>query len=249
MPYRFVTEKEDYSDFASGCVFYNAPGHPAFPVRLVDEIFQRCLALRGGETSPVHLYDPCCGAAYHLAVLGYLHSRRIASLTASDVDTAILEVARRNLSLLTPSGLVQRQIELETMATQFGKESHVAALASVERFRGRWKERSSSFPMHLFRADATHSHEIAAQLPVQPVDVVLSDVPYDQHSAWQLHETLHASPSPPLWHLLDALIPFLSPQSVVAIAADKGQKIQHEAYRRAERFQVGKRQIALLQLL
>ncbi|MFK7803274.1 MAG: hypothetical protein AB8G95_16690, partial [Anaerolineae bacterium] len=39
MPYRFATENKDYSDFASGRVFYGAPGHPVFPVRLISEVF------------------------------------------------------------------------------------------------------------------------------------------------------------------------------------------------------------------
>lgn len=246
MPYQFVPEKEDYTDFASGRVFYNAPGHPAFPVRLVDEMFQRALALRG--TAPVHLYDPCCGAAYHLGVLGYLHRERIASLTASDVDAAILAVAKRNLDLLTPAGLAQRRGEIETLAARFGKESHVSALESVGRFTRQMGKHPSPFPIHLFQADATQAGQIATHLPVQPIDLVLSDVPYDQHSAWQLAADLHASPHSPLWHMLDALIPFLSPASIVAIAADKGQKIQHEAFRRVDRFQVGKRQIAFLRL-
>jgi len=36
MPYRFATERRDYSDYSSGRVFYGAPGYPAFPVRLVS---------------------------------------------------------------------------------------------------------------------------------------------------------------------------------------------------------------------
>jgi antitoxin HigA-1 len=31
MPYRFATEKNDYSDYAGGHVFYGTPGQPAFP--------------------------------------------------------------------------------------------------------------------------------------------------------------------------------------------------------------------------
>jgi hypothetical protein len=182
----------------------------------VDEIFQRALALRG--TAPVHLYDPCCGAAYHLAVLGYLHRERIASLTGSDVDAGVLAVAQRNLALLTPAGLAQRRGENQT-----------------------------PLPTHLFQADATQPDQIAAHLPVQPVDLVLTDVPYDRHSAWQLSEAVRASPHPPLWHLLEALTPFLSPHSLVALAADKAQKSTHPAYRRVERFQIGKRHIVFLQ--
>src|SRR5438128_795255 len=40
MPFKFAVERENYADYASGKVFYNLPGHPAFPVRLASEIFQ-----------------------------------------------------------------------------------------------------------------------------------------------------------------------------------------------------------------
>ena len=46
MQYKFAKEQPDYSDLASGRVFYSLPGHPAFPVRLASEVFQRCLAHR-----------------------------------------------------------------------------------------------------------------------------------------------------------------------------------------------------------
>ena len=45
MPYLFATQDQDYADFASGRVIYNAPGMPAFPVRLASEMFQRARAL------------------------------------------------------------------------------------------------------------------------------------------------------------------------------------------------------------
>jgi hypothetical protein len=46
--------------------------------------------------------------------------------------------------------------------------------------------------------------------------------------------------------MLDALLPNLDPGTVLALAADKSQKIAHEGYRRLERFQIGKRQVTLL---
>ncbi|NUM46112.1 MAG: hypothetical protein HUU38_15515 [Anaerolineales bacterium] len=249
MPYQFVPEKADYTDFASGRVFYNAPGHPAFPVRLVDEMFQRALALRraNGQTGPVTLYDPCCGAAYHLAVLGYLHGPALATIIASDVDGEILNVARRNLALLTPTGLAQRLNELETLAAQFGKESHRAALETVARFQHILQDQKP-IPTHLFQADATQPAEITPHLPTHPVDLVLTDVPYDQHTTWHLPAALRASSQSPVWHLLDALQPTLSRHTLLALAADKGQKIAHEAYQRLARFQIGKRHMVFLRL-
>ena len=43
MEYKFASERTNYTDLASGNVFYSLPGHPAFPVRLASEIYQRCL--------------------------------------------------------------------------------------------------------------------------------------------------------------------------------------------------------------
>jgi len=63
MHYQFAKERPDYSDLASGRVFYSLPGHPAFPIRLADEILQRCLARREAShvTGPCILYDPVVG--------------------------------------------------------------------------------------------------------------------------------------------------------------------------------------------
>jgi hypothetical protein len=47
--------------------------------------------------------------------------------------------------------------------------------------------------------------------------------------------------------MLETLHPLLKPGSMVAIAADKGQKIHHHNYQRLERFQIGKRRIFILQ--
>jgi hypothetical protein len=53
---------------------------------------------------------------------------------------------------------------------------------------------------------------------------------------------------PAVEQMLKALRPILKPESVVAVAADKGQKIQHENYIRLEKFQVGRRRIELLRI-
>src|SRR5512147_836937 len=103
MQYKYETENQDYSDFASGRVFYSIPGHPAFPVRLASEIFQRCLAHRETiyqNSTPCTLYDPCCGTAYHLSVLGVLHGKHIHQIVGSDIDDKAIALARRNLGLL-----------------------------------------------------------------------------------------------------------------------------------------------------
>ncbi len=244
MPYLFATERHNDADYAGGRVLYSRPGHPAFPVRLASEMFQRCLALRAadGLTAPCTLYDPCCGGAYHLATLVYLHGERIASIAASDLDADALALARRNLDLLTLPGLDRRIRELELLWADYGKPSHVEALASAERLRERLLAltEQSVIPVSVFQADATDVAGLVAVLGERSVDVVITDVPYNRLSVWQ------GDGVDPLWQMLEALRPVLAAGAVVAVASDKAQTPAHAAYRRADRFQIGKRRIVLL---
>lgn len=245
MSYQFVTDREDYTDYASGRVFYNAPGQPAFPVRLASEIFQRCLASRrkAGITGPVRIYDPCCGSAYHLTALAHLHWHEIEAIVASDINADVLTVAERNLNLLTVEGLRKRQQEITEMLAQYSKPSHAEALESAQRLLAQVVQWTGKQPLETgtFVADATDGAAIAQQLRGGAVNLVLSDVPYGQHSVWRA-----SGEQDPLWQMLEALRPILSATSVVAIAANKGQRISHDHYQRMDRFQVGKRQIVLL---
>ncbi|WP_052703091.1 hypothetical protein [Paenibacillus beijingensis] len=135
MEYLYEKYDQNYEDFASGRVLYNAYGTTSFPVRLASEIIQRCFRLLEikGNKGPYSLYDPCCGGAYMLTVIGLMHGHRINNIYASDVDREVLQVAERNLSLLTPSGLAQRKEQLTQLAALFQKKSHEEALASLER--------------------------------------------------------------------------------------------------------------------
>lgn len=158
MPYRFATDQTDYSDCSSGRVFYGKPGHPAFPVRLASDVFQRCVdVLRAdGHLGPYAIYDPCCGGAYHLSTLAYLHWRDIREITGSDVDADALALARQNLSLLTIEGLDRRIAEIAQMLQSYGKPSHEAALASAQGFRARVAELSKSHLVRPVSSRPTH---------------------------------------------------------------------------------------------
>jgi 23S rRNA (guanine2535-N1)-methyltransferase len=250
MAYRFATESQDYTDYAGGGVFYSAPGHPAFPIRLTTEIFQRCQRVRAaaGATGRPVIYDPVCGTAYHLSTLAYLHPNDIGEIIASDVDPEILATAERNLSLLTPAGLDRRINEITEMLAAYGKPSHAAALASAQRLKQRLLlfAQVHEIRTRIFQADATDAAALRSGLAGTQVDMVISDIPYGQHSSWRSANPADPAPRRPIWRMLEALTPLLAPGAVVAIAADKGQKIEHEAYRRAERFQIGKRHVAIL---
>ena len=250
MPYKFALERPDYSDLAAGQVLYSQAGRPAFPVRLASEMFQRCLAFRAarGREEALTLFDPCCGAAYHLTALAFLHRRSIREIVASDIDPLAVQFARRNLDLLTVAGLDHRVGELAGFHHRFGKDSHRAALDSARRLRSRLSETGEPGPIQtrVFQADATDGAALGVCLTGSQVDVVLTDIPYGRHSLWQGRAV--DAPNR-VWAMLDALLSALASTSLVAVAGDKQQKIGHQGYERLERFQIGKRQVAILRPL
>lgn len=245
MPYRFAIHDQDYSDYSAGRVFYSQPGAPAFPIRLASEIFQRALHLQKAP-APISMYDPTCGGAYHLTALGFLHGQHIRSITASDVDPTVLDLARRNLGLLSSSGLAHREQEIRRMLQEFGKPSHAEALQSITLLRGRLVG-SPPVETAVFQANVFDQEALKQGLQGKVPDLVFSDVPYGNMTGWQMAGHGAAVSFPPaIWQMLDSLRTVLSPHTIVAVAADKNQKIIHEGYRRIDHFQVGKRQVVLL---
>ena len=243
MQYKFAEERLNYSDLASGHVFYGLPGHPAFPIRLASEIFQRCLAFRGKKYSPCVVYDPCCGAAYHLSVIAYLHWNSIRQLICSDIDEKAVQLAERNLGLLTLDGMERRSREISTMIHLYGKKSHKDAQESLRRLQEQVACLTAVHPMQakVFRANATNTASLREGLQNTAIAIVFTAIPYGQHSQWK-----GTKKPEPAETMLKALLEFLSPESIVAIASDKGQKISHESYQRLEQFQVGMRQVVIL---
>jgi len=49
--------------------------------------------------------------------------------------------------------------------------------------------------------------------------------------------------------MLEALLSFLSPKSILVVASDIKQKISHEKYQQLEKLQIGKRQAIFLEPL
>ncbi|MBN1667907.1 MAG: hypothetical protein JW862_12500 [Anaerolineales bacterium] len=246
MPYQYAPQR-NFEAFAGGRVFYARPGQPAFPVRLADEVFQRARAhwLAAGGSGACHIYDPVCGGGYWLAVLAYLHWQQIAKITASDLDPEALELARRNLGLLSPAGLQQRVTELEQLLAAYSKDSHRQALAEARAFQAQLTAFMTNQPIavRIFQADATRAESLSAGVANPVIDLVLADVPYGWHSQWQ-----SAAGAAPLEQMLHALQPYLTPHCVLAIASDKNQKVRHPAYRRLEQFNLGRRRVTLLAL-
>ncbi|MBL8077318.1 MAG: methyltransferase domain-containing protein [Anaerolineales bacterium] len=244
MQYKYAIERADYSDLASGRVFHSLPGHPAFPIRLASEIFQRCVDHRSRlyqASGQCTLYDPCCGAAYHLSVLAYLHGEHLQEVIGSDINEKAVALAQRNLSLLDIHGLDQRIAEISSLLQQYGKDSHREAMESAAVLKTQIVLLSPLISMRTFQANATEEIGISKSIKEKSVDIVFTDIPYGQHSNWE--DTRSDFPAQ---SMLNALKGFLSSHSVVAIVSDKRQKVLHEGYQRIEHFQIGKRRVVIL---
>ncbi|MEU0492497.1 rRNA methyltransferase [Nocardiopsis changdeensis] len=234
MTYRYAVERTDHSALASGHVLRSAPGFPGFPVRLADELFQRAAVHTG--LPAVRLWDPCCGSGYLATVLGLLHRERIASVRATDVDPDAVELAGRNLRLLTAEGLAEREEELRRSARDFGRPSF------VER-----AEDARGLARGLARAGGDLPHEAAvADVFSDPgpvaADLVVTDVPYGEMTAW----AGEAPGEDPVGALLASLGRALPPGAVIVVTARTRRVPLPEGVRALERVRVGVRAAVLV---
>lgn len=239
MAYKFATENINYEDYSSGRVFFNQHGATSFPVRLTSEIFQRCAYIlkRNGVDIPFSIYDPCCGGAYLLTTIGFLFGNSISRIYASDIDESILQLAKKNLSLLTEAGLNDRIEGISRMFSDYGKDSHYEALQSALRLKNILDKQPYSLDTKCFISDAGKTNE------VKNIDIVITDLPYGDIVSWQNASSEEAA----IRQLLDNLLPNLSLNAVVAIISRKKTAIKHSKYKRVDYFTVGKRQIIMLQ--
>ncbi len=242
MSYVFETENKNYEDFASGRVLYNQCGATSFPVRLASEIFLRCeQALRkAGRNGPYSIYDPCCGGAYLLTVIGFLHGGRISEILASDISGDMVALARRNLALLALPGMEERIGQLRKMIADFGKVSHRDALQSAAKLRESLVARKTQVDVISFVADATREQCINKK-----IDMVITDLPYGNIVQWSDAKDDGSA----VRGVLDSLIPVLAGHSIAAVVSGKKTALKHEQYKRVDQFQIGKRKVTFLQLI
>jgi 16S rRNA G966 N2-methylase RsmD len=179
-------------------------------------------------------------------VTAYLHWDSICRVIGSDIDEKAVQLAERNLSLLTPGGMERRSREIAAMVHLYGKTSHQEALESLQRLQEQVTCLTAVRPMqtHVFRANATDAAGLKQGLQDARVDIVFTDIPYGQHSEW-----MEAPDPDPARAMLEALRQVLSPESIVAVAADKQQRVDHPAYQRLEKLRLGKRQVVILKPL
>lgn len=236
MNYRYY-ENDNFEDFACGRVILGKAGMTNFPVRLTGEIFKRCLEY-AERTAGLTVYDPCCGSGYMLTVAALLNPYAVGRIAGSDIDPEAVSLAKANLSLLTANGLMGRREQIEGMVKKYGKQSHIDALSSVDRFAGIIRGRTFEPEIICFATDATEPGSLAKA--GFKSDVVITDVPYGRLVSWD-NGTGNA-----VNVMLENLLPVLHGGSVVAVIADKSQKIRNDRYQRLEKFKVGKRQVEII---
>ncbi|GAB3140260.1 hypothetical protein GCM10027290_10970 [Micromonospora sonneratiae] len=243
MTYRFVTERHDYSDLASGAVLRSAPGHPAFPVRLASEVFLRAWHALG-RPRPLTVWDPCCGSGYLLTVLGLLHRDKIAGLVASDIADGPLRLARANLALLSAEGMRKRTAELEDMARRFGRPSYGEAAEAARRLQELLAQGGGDLPHVVGRADVLDRQQVAALLTaLPPPRLVLADVPYGEQTSW-----LGSGQEEGIPGLLGTLASALPADAMIALTT-RGRRVGlPEGVRATVRLKIGTRATVLVRL-
>lgn len=240
MKYKFETNKRDFSDFSSGRVLYNAANTTAFPVRLASEIIQRSFNIleSKGAHKPYKIYDPCCGAGFLLTTIGFLYHNQIFELIATDYDEKVLEIAKKNLSLLSSMGIDRRKEEIKGYIKAFGKESHMIALKSVEYLKTLIGE--ENIKINCMQRDITDM----SNFPIEAVNIIITDIPYGIIVDWKgVNED-------PIKNLFENSYKALDrKQSVMVVIADKKTKLQHKLFNRIQHFKLGKRQIVFFEPL
>lgn len=228
MHYKYCVN-DNFEDYASGRVLYSAEGAANFPVRLVNEIFGYAKEYAMKDTD-LCVYDPCCGGGYSLTVLGFLNQEVIRKIYGSDVNTKMVELAEKNLALLCEEGLERRKVEIQTLYDTYRKESHKAALESVDRLKNKMKKNIAA---EVFVADSTET------LPQISPDIIITDIPYGNLVAW------NTGSINPLYDMLQQLANISHEDTVLAISMDKKQKVIHPSWIRRKKQIVGKRRFEI----
>lgn len=236
MAYRHATSRENSADLAGA--LYSAPGFPAFPVRLADEIFRRALAHTAG--SAAHVWDPCCGSAFLLTALALRHRRSIAEVIGTDVDPAALHLARRNLHLLSHDGMAARADELRARGERLDRPHSLAAAAGAQRLARRLAADGGALPRRVAQADVFDPAQLRRALDGRRPDIVITDVPYGEQTRW-----LGTGSADGVAGMVAALGEVLDDGAVIAVATRGRRVLAPGSPPRVESFRVGTRAVAL----
>jgi SAM-dependent methyltransferase len=233
--YKFFP-KNNYEDFSSGRVILHKPKNPNFPVRLAGEIFCQCLEYIN-KTKNLCVYDPCCGSAYLLTVLGFLFNEKIETVYGSDIEKESVDFAQNNLSLLSIEGLEKRKDDLMDLIKKYNKRSHIIALNSLGNISKYIKHeiKTNTFIADILSGDVLKNKNFYA-------DIVITDVPYDNLVTWSDKTNGQMN------ILLNTVIPIINGNAIIVIIHDKDQRIDNSKYHRINKFKVGHRIIEIMKV-
>ena len=238
MAYRFAVTRENHAELAPGAVLHSAPGFPAFPVRLASEMFRRAAAAR--SSSPLTVWDPCCGSGYLLTVVALRHRRDVARVIGTDIDPAALDLARRNLALLSRQGLTARSSTLRERGDLFDKPAYsVAAVAALQLARA-LAARGGDVPHAAAQADVFDPAQLRRALDGERPGLVLTDVPYGEQTVWG---GAHAGTG--VAGMLRAVSAVLDDDAVLAVATRGRSVVGRGEVRPLDALRVGTRAVAL----
>lgn len=235
MKYKY-SNNESYEDFSAGRVLYGFKGGTNFPVRLADELFNRCKEYIPKKTE-ICLYDPCCGSGYLLTTVALINYKYIDTIIGSDIDKGAIEIAIKNLSLLNNLGLEKRNAELSQLYAKYGKESHFDALKSLDNLRLLNRNNSNNIKIQLFQSDALN--DSINKLIIKQPDIIICDVPYGDMKVW-------SESSASVDSLLDNIHNIMKDDTVIAVIHDKSQKIINNKFTKIESIRNGKRVIMIM---
>lgn len=233
MEYKFC-ENDNFEDYSSGRVLYGKRGIPNFPVRLINEIFRRCIYYCENKRD-LTIYDPCCGGGYSLTVLGLCNNEVIADILGSDIDKQMIEYAKKNTDLLSKAGLQKRIDEIEEMLQLYNKASHSEALESAKRIKDVIKH---DINIDIFEADCT-----TPQNTDKKIDIIITDVPYGNLVDWKGEQESGIS------IMMKQLSKIANPSTILAISMDKHEKVNNDEWKRFEKNIIGKRKFEIYKLI
>lgn len=253
-------EKRNLEAFASGNALIHFGGMPNFPVRLNIELFERAYRLIGREK--ISVYDPCCGNGYSLTTLGFAENDKISFLRGSDIDEKCVEAANANLSLLSAEGIARRvarlrgdaesnRAENDSIKTERAKSDSTETKRAENDSAGSNRGETNGIAACL-RLSELLAHEVDAHAYRQDIltgapafiegtpDYIFADIPYGRMTEWSAPEFS------PVERMLDSLCGLMSGETVLAVAGDKGLRLNGGRFKRLDRLSVGRRLVYIL---
>jgi 23S rRNA (guanine2535-N1)-methyltransferase len=229
MIYRFA-EKNSFQYLAAGSVIKSYKGNTNFPVRLGHEIFNRCLQYIDNKEK-VTVYDPMCGSGYLLTTVGLLNFNKISKIYGSDINDEVINVARKNLRLLTKEGIKEREFEIQYLLDNYNRESFKIGLQQFKAFNDIVNK---DLDFELFKRDL---FEESIKFDIK-TDIIIMDLPYNNLVQYQGDYSKNK--------LEEQIVSLTRKNTIVAIIRNKEQKLSiNSDLQRLEKIKIGKRVIEI----